>query len=316
MQKAVKISFIIAGIVVLSVISYYLFFKKDSKIYLLKGADEHEDFVKDEEQQPESSTPPPSVPSGSVGSSNNPFDSSADLKKFQLWVINFKKDPGILGSDGADGRWGPKSRNAVSKYGDEYNKSTNVFDSLLKNLGHSSGVTRPDGTVRVVFGEKNYVARFYDNKRLIIWKLSNNSKVLSGYWYDGGLRLKSTSGRNKGKTFQTIYAWENLKDIVNFGDLLQSRPTYDNSWYKLQANSIYNNMAGITTTAEKNKVISALKLLKTNRDWYNLYEAFGKKQNQDIRKWLNSELSHGERHSINQNWKAKGMTTKLYSSFN
>lgn len=321
MKKSVKIALIVTGIVVLMTVSYFLFLKKDSKIYLFKDGGE-EDFVKDADQSPETHTPAPApVPYSSSSSSSNPFDSKAEIMKFQQWVISHKKDTTILGSAGADGLWGRNTSKAFAKYGKEYNQGSDVFQSLLRNLGNSSGVSSHSGFIRAVFGDGMFIARFYDNKRILIWKKSTNTIVLKGNWYDGGLRLISTEGRNKGQTFQNPHIWENLKGIVNYGTVLQQRKSYDDSWYKLQANRIYDKLMGWTTEVEKQAAITSLKMLKTDRDWYELYEAFGKKPDtnmkiMDIRGWLNYELSNGERYSINKNWKAKGMQRKLYSTYN
>ena len=45
-----------------------------------------------------------------------------DIKGFQSWVINTKKDNQILGKYGADGKWGKNTSNAWVKYGEEYKK--------------------------------------------------------------------------------------------------------------------------------------------------------------------------------------------------
>lgn len=61
--------------------------------------------------------------SSSSSSTSNPFKTSDELKAFQNWVINVKKDASILGSAGADGKWGSNSRKAWEKYGKEYTPS-------------------------------------------------------------------------------------------------------------------------------------------------------------------------------------------------
>jgi hypothetical protein len=43
-----------------------------------------------------------------------------DVKKFQEWVANVKKDKAILGPRGIDSDWGPDTRKAWEKYGAEY----------------------------------------------------------------------------------------------------------------------------------------------------------------------------------------------------
>lgn len=51
-----------------------------------------------------------------------PTDAPQDVKAFQNWVINTKKDTRILGTYGADGKWGPRTNSAWSLYKTEYNK--------------------------------------------------------------------------------------------------------------------------------------------------------------------------------------------------
>ena len=46
-----------------------------------------------------------------------------DVKGFQSWVINTKKDNQTLGRFGADGKWGRNTSNAWARYGEEYKKS-------------------------------------------------------------------------------------------------------------------------------------------------------------------------------------------------
>lgn len=52
---------------------------------------------------------------------NKLFKTFDDVRKFQNWVINVKKDRKLIGS--ADGDWGPKTKSAWNKYGSEYIKS-------------------------------------------------------------------------------------------------------------------------------------------------------------------------------------------------
>jgi len=73
-----------------------------------------------------SSTPSPDV------ASDRPT-SSEDIKAFQNYVINVKKDSAILGKSGADGVWGSNSQKAWDKYGSDYKKaSTPANDKELE----------------------------------------------------------------------------------------------------------------------------------------------------------------------------------------
>ena len=50
-----------------------------------------------------------------------PTDAPQDVKAFQDWVINTKKDTRILGKYGADGNWGPRTQTAWDLYKKEFN---------------------------------------------------------------------------------------------------------------------------------------------------------------------------------------------------
>jgi hypothetical protein len=74
------------------------------------------------------------------GASDRPT-SKADIKAFQKWVIDVKKDKTILGSGGDsgfgdDGVWGSKSQKAWDKYGAEYKNKDKASGS---GAGSSAG---------------------------------------------------------------------------------------------------------------------------------------------------------------------------------
>ena len=50
-------------------------------------------------------------------------DAPKNVKAFQTWVLNTKKDARVLGSYSADGVWGPRTQTAWSLYKTEYQKS-------------------------------------------------------------------------------------------------------------------------------------------------------------------------------------------------
>ena len=65
-----------------------------------------------------------------VGTTERP----TDIKGFQSWVINTKKDNQILGKYGTDGKWGKNTSNAWVKYGEEYKQS---FPTAKTTSGNS-----------------------------------------------------------------------------------------------------------------------------------------------------------------------------------
>ena len=237
-MKGLKISAVIVGMIVLSVVSYFMFFKKDSKLYLLK----------DKPKSPEDEKPPvqPATSTGQTagtgagtaifsGLESTPFKSTTEGNKFRAWVND--KHPDYARSIDLDrtGKYDNSYiRKAWASFGEEYNKA--------KESPASSAT-------------------------------------------EGG------------------FAGE------------QNTRSFDSSWYDLQADKIYVYMDGITSQDEKNDTISSLKRLRTDKDWYELYTSFDKKEGTDLRGWLNWELSNWERHQINENWKKKGMSRKLWTSY-
>jgi hypothetical protein len=66
---------------------------------------------------------------------SNPFLSSDELRKFQNWVLTmYPFDRAILGSTGADGKWGNNSANAWTKYGQAY-LARPTQGNILGNFG-------------------------------------------------------------------------------------------------------------------------------------------------------------------------------------
>ena len=114
-KKGTKALLVIGSFVVIGgVLAYFLFFRTRKKG--IEGTGETPPTTGESSAYTPSATP-------SSSTSDNPFKSSDELKAFQNWVINVKKDSAILGSAGADGKWGSKSRNAWQKYGKEYTPS-------------------------------------------------------------------------------------------------------------------------------------------------------------------------------------------------
>jgi hypothetical protein len=52
------------------------------------------------------------------------FTRPNNVRDFQKWVLNVKRDKVILGKYGADGDWGTNTINAWNKYGNEYLESS------------------------------------------------------------------------------------------------------------------------------------------------------------------------------------------------
>ena len=76
---------------------------------------------------------------------------SACVREFQNWVKDVKQDPEILGVYGVDGKWGPKTKSAFTKYGvsygDEVVSKTGVsgFQNYVKNVKKDSSILGSTG---------------------------------------------------------------------------------------------------------------------------------------------------------------------------
>lgn len=79
-----------------------------------------------------------------------PADAPQDIKAFQNWVINTKKDTRILGTYGADGKWGPRTQSAWTLYKTEFNPSlaptttTTTTISPVKAVADNTSVSLPN----------------------------------------------------------------------------------------------------------------------------------------------------------------------------
>ena len=232
MKKGLKITLGIVGAIVVSILAYLMFIKKDSKLYVLKGGSggglldpttiPELAGTPGAEIVPNISPPPPS--GGTVGSffggasSGNPFTDNAQVQAFQQWVIDVKKDPSILGSAGADGIWGNNTSKAYTKYGEDYANQNNPQTEVVENL-NSGGIgytMASDGAVRVVFtnGDYKYVGRFYKNGRVVFYVSGKSVHISKGNYSNGGKKIVIFEGRHKDSTFTNSSLLTNLRSAI------------------------------------------------------------------------------------------------------
>lgn len=94
-----------------------------------------------------------------------PADAPQDIKAFQNWVINTKKDTRILGTYGADGKWGPRTQSAWSLYKTEFNPSlaptttTTTTINPVKAVADNTSVSLP--TVQSLVQRPNPALNLY-----------------------------------------------------------------------------------------------------------------------------------------------------------
>jgi hypothetical protein len=155
-------------------------------------------------------------PDLSVGTTTpNPFSTTAELKKFQEWVINTKKDNSILGSAGADGLWGKNSAKAWNKYGAEYKKGSaggtvSELEQVAKNLGASAEIYTDKVIARVTVNGKGYAGQFNDKYKSFLLFGKGGALLKKGTWSDGGKKIVLSNGR----IISSGSVWSNIRATV------------------------------------------------------------------------------------------------------
>jgi hypothetical protein len=233
MKKGVKITIGIGTTILIGILVWLMFFKKDSKLYVLKGKGSGLDPLQPGEQnsasaQPGNEVSSPGASSGGsggffTGSSNvNPFTSKEEITAFQRYVLDVIKDVNILGSYGADGVWGSRTANAYQKYGEQYHAYQNPQASVKANL-ESAGITyqmvdtnTQYPNIRVVFmrGSYKYVARFYNNGRVVFYIHGKSNFLSKGNYSNGGKKIVITEGRREGSTFSNSDLLKNMQNAI------------------------------------------------------------------------------------------------------
>jgi hypothetical protein len=140
----------------------------------------------------------PSTPSSTPSSSvSNPFKTEAELLAFQKYVINTKNDKTILGKGGStgfgdDGKWGPASSSAWTKYGAEY----------LTSKGSSSAST-PSGLSTEVKNNIDVIIRRGEGDKAKRSYLESTAKKYPAFINNWANAIKNrlNTGGKQGTTF-------------------------------------------------------------------------------------------------------------------
>ena len=169
-------------------------------------------------------TPTPSATPSAEVSSDRPT-SSEDIRAFQNYVINVKKDTAILGKNGADGDWGTNTQKAWDKYSADYKKlstPSNVsvpanLNLILQRLGKRAslkGFGKNSFVVVVEWnkGNRKYTFNFFAND---VYKIFNEGgyEIFQGKYTNGGRGLsvaKDNYSRTSkvGSVFTTDSFWK------------------------------------------------------------------------------------------------------------
>ena len=160
------------------------------------------------------------------------FKTSDDVRKFQNWVISIKKDKITLGTLGADGDWGPSTKKAWDKYGNEYlTKIKSPSNELPKKATSNEP---PKNATSLYDTAVNFFKSFTESKS----PSANSSLLFDGdslIWLSNGNQIKrwdATSGVNLlnaepnqwlqliKKPFTTT---QELQKLSNFGPIPQGQ---------------------------------------------------------------------------------------------
>jgi hypothetical protein len=122
---------------------------------------------------------PSSTPSSTPEVSSDRPTSKEDIKAFQNYVINVKKDSSILGKSGADGVWGSNSQKAWDKYGADFKKSASPANDkdlersinlILAKASNSAGKATRDYLSKASASFVKLWAKTLDSdKPLFVW---------------------------------------------------------------------------------------------------------------------------------------------------
>jgi len=123
-----------------------------------------------------------------------------NVKDFQLWVINTKKDRKILGRYGADGDWGSSSLNAWFKYGNEYLK-TKKDDNLVIDNKSIEWLTKVPSQVKK---QVEYLQSVNYNKPFTILDDKNSTVYAVNQDYTLHNSYPVVTGRDRGDTQKTV----------------------------------------------------------------------------------------------------------------
>lgn len=125
------------------------------------------------------SSSPSSTPNSTPEISSDRPTSKEDIKAFQNYVINVKKDTTILGKSGADGVWGSNSQKAWDKYGADFKKSASPANDkdlersinlILAKASNSAGKATRDYLSKASASFVKLWAKTLDSdKPLFVW---------------------------------------------------------------------------------------------------------------------------------------------------
>jgi hypothetical protein len=181
----------------------------------------------------------PEPPASSTPSGENPFATKDELKAFQKWVFDVKKENIGNSTTPTDGLWGKKGREAWAKYGTEYTAFLNPTQTTtttttttqqewssanwesgkemydyLKQSGHSVNLENGAFSLNMSGGNTNTVIfKFYYDGQMTIEKKGGYA---SGYYAkQTGRWAKITNGFRYeigGKTYNAQLSGSSIKD--------------------------------------------------------------------------------------------------------
>ena len=264
---------------------------------------------------------PPSSPSSSSGSAGS---RPGDVLAFQKWANNDGYKPALE----EDGLWGPKTKAAWNSKKAGYTASADV----QANVGQLSGQLKVIYDKFMASSELKANTKAYKNSSTGVMNVSTvgnksgkkyvyvaggslyiynsaGTQIAAGNYTDNGLKIVVTLGPAKGKTFTGT-------SILKVANLASSNPNMQQTLSNNDVTDIvvkmYDAMDGAGTKLPQ--FMSQWARMKTYADWSAVYNAFDKKEGDNLWTWMKEEsaLQTPQKRAYFNKWfKDKGSSNRF-----
>jgi hypothetical protein len=162
----------------------------------------------------------PEPPASSTTTGDNPFTTTDELKAFQKWVFDVKKENIGNSQTPTDGDWGKKARAAWAKYGTEYTASLNPTQTTTTttpptdvNTWSSSNYEAAIEMMNSLKQDGNYVPQKDGYFQFNLTNSSSNTALIKIYW-NGSMSIEKLAYQKGlydakwGTWKKTVNGWE------------------------------------------------------------------------------------------------------------
>ena len=142
----------------------------------------------------------PEPPASSTTTGDNPFATTAELKAFQKWVFDVKKENIGNSQTPTDGDWGRKGREAWAKYGTEYTAFLNptttqtTTSPVVTPTEWSSANWESGKEMYDYLKQSNNSVNLENGAFSINMTGDNTNTVIFKFYYDGQMTIEKKGG--------------------------------------------------------------------------------------------------------------------------